>query len=111
MRPENEYPKLARDRIPERIKQNEGRDAHVRAMADDEEFLKFLMKKATEEAFELTQADSDQDMAEEMADLYEVMDAILALKGMLREDVVKIQADKRSKRGGFEKRILMLDND
>ena len=106
----SEYPKLVRDRIPEIIKEREGRDSHVRVMEGDE-YLNFLLKKVEEEARELTQADSDLAMVEEMADLYEVIDAILVAKGMPREEVVKVQDAKRAKRGGFERRLLMLDND
>ena len=107
---ENEYPKLIRDKIPEIIANN-GRKAAVKTIADDEEYAEFLLKKVVEEAAELAQTHDDTHLVEEAADVYEVIDALLTLKGLTREDVISVQDEKRSERGGFEKRLLMLHND
>jgi predicted house-cleaning noncanonical NTP pyrophosphatase (MazG superfamily) len=104
---ENEYPKLVRDKIPEIVKSNEGIDVPTRTL-DDDEYLAYLLKKVVEEATELSETKTDDHLVEEIADVYEIIDSIIALKNMQREDVLKVQDEKRQKRGGFDKRILML---
>ncbi|MDB5165528.1 MAG: phosphoribosyl-ATP pyrophosphohydrolase [Candidatus Saccharibacteria bacterium] len=106
---ENEYPKLIRDRIPEIILAD-GREVDTRTL-DDEEFLHFLLKKVTEEAQELENAVTDSNILEEIADVREILDAILELKGVSLEQIQAIQDEKRQKRGGFKLRLLMLNND
>lgn len=107
---ENEYPKLVRDKIPQIIAAHDNRKAATRVLADDNEFSFFLLKKVLEEAEELSKSTTDSNLVEEIADLYEVIDALLKSKGMTHEEVRKVQDEKRSKRGGFEERLLMLHN-
>jgi predicted house-cleaning noncanonical NTP pyrophosphatase (MazG superfamily) len=106
-----DYPKLVRDRIPEIIKELKGYDIPVRGLIDDAEFRKYLSKKGIEEATELSEADTDQHRLEELADLEELIDAWLELVGKTREDLQAAQEEKRQKRGGFKRRILMLSNE
>jgi predicted house-cleaning noncanonical NTP pyrophosphatase (MazG superfamily) len=106
---ENEYPKLIRDRIPEIILAG-GREVETRIL-DEDEFLHFLLKKAVEEAQELQHATSDSNIVEEIADVREVLNTILELKGVSPEQIQAVQDEKRQKRGGFKSRLLMLSND
>ncbi len=103
----SEYPKLVRDKIPDIIKEKEGVEPTYRIIEDDAEFLNALLKKAVEEATELQQAVENKNIEEELADLLEIIDTIASLRGNLIEDIEAIQIQKREKRGGFEKRILM----
>jgi predicted house-cleaning noncanonical NTP pyrophosphatase (MazG superfamily) len=105
---ETEYPKLVRDRIPEIIKKNEGVDIKTRILEDDGEYLEYLLKKIVEEATELQNATAAADIEVELADIYEIIDAVLGLRGKTRKDIDVIEAEKRQKNGGFAKRILML---
>ncbi len=107
---ENEYPKLIRDLIPEIIKKHSGKDAHVRRL-DDDEFEEYLRKKVVEEAIELRHADSEHNLAEEIADVQELLDTLLKFKGISKEQINTVQDQKRTERGGFEKRLLMENND
>ncbi len=107
--PTSEYPKLVRDRIPEIIKEKTGTEPVYNILESDSEFLGALLKKATEEAAELRSAADDKNLEEEIADLFEVLDAILALKGKSAEDIRLVQQKKREQRGGFGKRILMQE--
>ncbi len=107
-RKENEYPKLVRDKIPAIILQNDGFDVPTRTLAEDTEYLGYLLKKVVEEAAELSEATTDSNIVEEIADVYEVIDAILKLKGVENAEVVAVQDAKRKKRGGFDDRLLML---
>ena len=99
------YDKLIRDRIPEIIAQS-GKSCRVESMTDDEYELE-LAKKLVEEAGEVEQADNDH-IKTELADLLEVVDALLVLKGISRHSLRAEQRRRRSERGGFEKRIKLL---
>lgn len=105
---ENEYPKLVRDKIPEIIRQN-GEEAPFRTLTKDE-FFEYLKKKILEEAEELAAASTDSNLVEEMADIMEILGALQQLKGVTPEQVKQVQDEKRAKRGGFEQRLLMLNN-
>lgn len=105
---ENQYPKLVRDKIPEIVLENEGKTAATRVLSNDQEYLEFLLRKLIEEATELSKAETDDNRVEELADVMEVFEAILELKGITQNDVTKVQEQKRQKRGGFKKRLLMV---
>ena len=106
---ENEYPKLVRDNIPAMIKRERGIDVKTTIITDDEIYLKALLKKILEEATELSYVETDGHLQEEIADVYEVLDAILKLKQWPKEVIATIQKDKRTDRGGFDRRILMME--
>lgn len=80
--------KLVRDRIPEIIRQS-GRECGVETM-DEEEFRQALRAKLVEEAQEAAAA-IDADLVTELADLCEVMDALMVASGIDRETVLKEQ--------------------
>lgn len=105
---ESEYPKLVRDKIPQIIKQKEGIDVPTKIAFDDSEFLDYLLKKMIEESVELRGAIKEGNLEEELADIFELIYAILELKKETIEDIIAIQKEKREKRGGFDKRIIML---
>ena len=96
------FRKLIRDRIPEIIAQN-GEKAHVRVL-DDKEFLQALENKLLEEVQEMRQG-ADKKM--ELADIYEVLDALIQAYGFSKSEISKIQTKKRKDRGGFEKRLFL----
>jgi predicted house-cleaning noncanonical NTP pyrophosphatase (MazG superfamily) len=104
----SEYPKLIRDKIPEII-HAKGEEVETRTLGDDE-FLQFLLKKVVEEARELANTTNESDLLEEIADVREVIDAMLELKGISANQINAIQDAKRHKRGGFKLRLLMLHN-
>jgi predicted house-cleaning noncanonical NTP pyrophosphatase (MazG superfamily) len=106
---ENEYPKLVRDNIPEVVGKLTGKEVKTRILEDNEEYVKFLMKKVEEEAHELASAKDKEHVVEEVADVLELIDAILEINGVDMETVRKIQLEKAGKRGGFKKRVLMLE--
>ncbi len=95
------YNKLIRDRIPEII-QNEGKDFTVRTLPPKEYGIE-LRKKLQEEIKEFMEADS----AEEIADIFEVLEYILREKGISIEEIFKIKENKKEKRGGFERRLFL----
>lgn len=106
---ENEYPKLVRDLIPSII-ESKGEISKTRIAKDDNEFRMYLLAKVVEESNELKNAKNKDHLAEELADIMEIIDTILNLENLNLEDIRNIQEEKKEKRGGFEKRIIMLSN-
>ena len=96
------YNKLVRDKIPEIINQNEGRSCKTRIL-DNDEYLLELNKKIQEELTEYLESGD----IEELADIEEVLRAILDSKGISYEDFEKIRQEKVNKRGAFKDRIYL----
>jgi predicted house-cleaning noncanonical NTP pyrophosphatase (MazG superfamily) len=95
------YNKLVRDAIPDIVKsKGENCSFHV---ADDEEYEEKLFEKLGEEVAEV-QKDRN---AEEIADLLEVIDAVIDYKKIDRIEVERVKKEKFEKRGGFSKRIIL----
>jgi predicted house-cleaning noncanonical NTP pyrophosphatase (MazG superfamily) len=99
------YNKLIRDRIPEII-HAAGKQCETEIMPEAE-YLQALRDKLVEEALEAQKA-STADLATELADLCEVMDALMAAHGLSPEQVKQLQAARREERGGFEKRLRLV---
>lgn len=102
-----EYNKLIRDKIPEIITSS-GKQCIVDVM-NEAEFLEALDCKLEEELAEY-QADKS---LEELADLLEVMYAVVVARGYSIEELERVRKQKAEKRGGFEKRLRLkgvIDN-
>ena len=100
-----EYHKLVRDRILDIIRR-EGRRCAT-ATITEVEYRQALREKLIEEAREAAGADG-QALVTELADLCEVIDAILASHGFPREAVLAEQRRRRAERGGFARRLRLL---
>ena len=96
------YNKLVRDRIPECIDKQEGRKAKYRILNYDE-YIESLNKKLIEEAHEFIEANDP----EELADVMEVIESIMAVKEINWADVNKLREEKRNKKGGFIEKIYL----
>ena len=97
------YNKLVRDKIPEIIRSS-GKTC-VTATVSDEEYLHLLDKKLEEELSEYQASKS----LEELADLIEVIAATALARGCTWEELMQIRDKKRTERGGFDNRILLLN--
>ena len=102
------YNKLVRDRIPEIIRES-GRNCEIEIM-DDAEYRQALLAKIVEEAQEAAQSSSDR-LATELADLYEIIEAVEAAFDLNSETIMAIKAERRANRGGFQKKIRLLWTD
>lgn len=97
------YHKLVRDRIPEII-EADGKTC-VTEILPDEQYLEMLDTKLNEELAEYQESKS----LEELADLLEVIRAVAVARGWTWEELERVRQEKASKRGGFEKKILLRE--
>ena len=97
------YQKLVRDKIPQIIEENGGR-CRVEVL-DEQAYLAKLEEKLGEELAEYLQSKE----LEELADLWEVMDALVTAKGHSWQELTAIREEKRQKRGGFQDRLLLTE--
>jgi predicted house-cleaning noncanonical NTP pyrophosphatase (MazG superfamily) len=100
-----EYNKLVRDRIPEIIDRS-GNQYEI-ATYSESEYLEVLRQKLVEEAQEAADASPDE-LVKELADLYEVIDALMLVLGIDRQTILSMQQQRRDDRGGFSQKIKLL---
>jgi len=98
------YNKLVRDKVIEQI-EAKGETARYH-IASDTEYQEKLLLKLQEEVGEFVEAQNQ----EEMADVFEVITALLESSGWSLEDIVAVQQEKREKRGSFSKRIILEES-
>jgi len=100
-----DYNKLVRDRIPEIIK-NKNEQCDYRIIVDNQEFELELKKKIVEESTELLNAESDN-IPGEIVDILELIDTLIKTKKLNKDDILKLQQQKREERGGYEEKIFL----
>lgn len=99
------YNKLIRDKIPEIIEQSGKRP--IIEQLDPEAYKKCLNAKLNEELQEYLDSDKD----EELADLVEVVYAILKFKGVNINTFEDLRMKKAEERGAFDKRLFLKEVD
>ena len=97
------YNKLIRDKIPEIIEKS-GKQP-ITEILDDKAYKKHLDDKLGEELQEYLASDN----IEELADLVEVVHAIVKYKNVSLSDFEKIRIQKAVERGAFDKRLLLKE--
>ena len=97
--------KLVRDKIPQIIAAS-GKKCVTEVLQEDA-YLQKLDEKLSEELAEYQESKS----LEELADLLEVMAAVVKARGYSWEELERIRVRKREKRGGFEDRILLKESE
>lgn len=101
--PIKRYHKLVRDRIPEIIEAS-GKTCVCETLSD-ENYLHLLDEKLNEELAEYQESKS----LEELADLLEVIQAVVKARSWTLEELEQVRVEKAVKRGGFEKKILLKE--
>lgn len=97
------YNKLIRDN---NVKIMEDKGCKVRyEILDNERYGEELDKKLKEEVEEYLEDYS----IEEMADVMEVIYAILEYRGTSMEEVEKVRIEKRDRKGAFKKKVFLKD--
>jgi predicted house-cleaning noncanonical NTP pyrophosphatase (MazG superfamily) len=78
-------------------------------MLDDQEYEQQLRSKLSEEVEEVVHAASTPKLVEEIADLYEVIDALCAVRGITRDEIMKAKEAKFAQLGGYySKKFVMF---
>ena len=96
-----EYKKLVRDNIPDIMIKNGA--TPITRILTQEEYLHELKRKLLEETNEFLESES----IEELADIEEVIIAILEATNQNKDTLEKIRKQKVKKRGAFKKRIFL----
>lgn len=98
-----QYHKLVRDRIPEMIEAS-GKTCICEALSH-EDYISILDQKLNEELAEYQESKS----LEELADLLEVMQAVVKARGWTMEELEAVRKKKAAERGGFERKIMLKE--
>jgi len=99
------YNKLVRDNIPKLII-SDGKKPVIRTL-NKETYLIELRKKIVEEAKELNSAISKEEMIDELADIYELLDYILIEEKIDLNLIKKRRILKNMSNGGFDDKVFL----
>ena len=99
------YNKLVRDLVPEEIRAN-GDECVTRTISGDE-FKDALRKKLIEETEEVVKAENPELLKWELADVLEVVEALIAAHKIDPNDVAECKKEKKRRRGGFTKGVML----
>ena len=94
-------PKLVRDFIPALMSKTDKPCNFYQA--SHEEYGQRLKEKLIEEVYEYIKDES----IEELADILEVVEAIIKFKGFKKNELLDIQNNKKQTRGGFSERMVL----
>ncbi|RAZ81130.1 nucleoside triphosphate pyrophosphohydrolase [Planococcus halotolerans] len=101
------YNKLVRDHIPQVIEKT-NKQFSTRVLSK-EEYMVEVKKKLNEELEEYQEATTNEEAVEELADILELMYAAVKIHGATIEQLEEVRRSKAEKRGGFEKRIFLIE--
>lgn len=99
------YNKLVRDRIPQLIRDS-GRECTSRILSEAE-YFDALINKIIEEIEEYRVSGNE----EELADVFEVLDCLVALKEYEPMHIDYLKLIRREARGSFKDRVLLIEVD
>ncbi len=93
--------KLVRDLVPQLIEENG--DEAVTRLLEDEEYFQALKNKLKEEVTEYIESDD----SEELADIIEVIRALIDYHSMNFDQLESVRRRKLEERGGYTSRIYL----
>jgi predicted house-cleaning noncanonical NTP pyrophosphatase (MazG superfamily) len=97
--------KLWRDKL---IAQRQALGAVVHQIQlSDEEYSNALAMKLVEESEEIFETDSLDEIKDELADILEAIDCLLAHHKVSFDEILKIKADKKKESGSYTNKILI----
>ena len=99
------FNKLVRDKIPSII-EVEGRKVNIKQLNNDE-FKNELNKKLLEEVNEYLEDNN----AEELADIVEVIYGLIKSMGLSMEEFEKIRKEKVENRGAFDTKTFLISSE
>jgi len=98
--------KLWRDLMPEKA-EAQGSVLEIKSLSDEAYDME-LRNKLREEAVEVYSAGSRAELVEELADVLEVIDAILVCQQISKDELLRVQAQKKESKGGFQDRKYIV---
>ncbi len=101
------YDKLIRDNIPEILVQK-NIQAEIRTLTDDE-FVNYVKKKIVEEAQEIQEAQSHEEILKECADVVEVLECLMNIHNLSWDDINQARSEKNGSKGAFTKKLLLIN--
>lgn len=101
------YNKLVRDRIPKIIDAT-NKKFSMKVLEPSEHKIE-IKRKLVEEIKEYQETTYNEDAIEELADLLELIYAVLPMHRSSMEELEKVRLRKREKRGGFEKGYFLIE--
>ena len=102
-----EFNKLVRDKIPENIRTGGERVLSVKLERGI--LLDALRSKLVEEALEAKDAQDEEQIMEELADVEQIICSILSQIGRPREELEQMRMKKQEKRGGFDEGLVLIE--
>ncbi len=100
------YNKLSRDKIPENIAAK-GVEYEVKTLSE-EEFQTELLKKVVEEAIEVSETSSHEELISEIADLEDVLEELKSIKSITAQELQVAKDRAFAKKGGFKNRTFLV---
>ena len=101
------YNKLVRDGIPSIIALD-NKKYTINVLEPTQHELE-IKRKLDEELKEYQKASSNEEAVEELADLLELIHAVLPLHNSTIEELEQVRLAKRDKRGGFDKGYYLIE--
>jgi predicted house-cleaning noncanonical NTP pyrophosphatase (MazG superfamily) len=95
--------KLIRDKIPEILR--EGNIVVSARRMEKDEYIRCLKDKLLEEAKETIKSNTQNDFKEELADMLEVIHALIDAHNLSYQEIEDVRLQKKNEKGGFEERI------
>jgi predicted house-cleaning noncanonical NTP pyrophosphatase (MazG superfamily) len=99
------YNKLIRDKIPEIIEKDNA--IPKVSVLDDEKFAVALKEKLIEEAKELLDTKTQEEILNELSDILQLVESIATNNNLSIAEIEKQKLAKKEKRGGFEKKLFL----
>ena len=100
------FNKLIRDKIPSII-ETSGKDFDIRTLSHEEYKLE-LKRKVIEEAKELFEANTTEEIINELGDVLEVVDSIIKEFNLDKEILNNKRIEKYNERGGFDDKLFLI---
>lgn len=102
------FGKLVRDKILPYMQQNNQIPRGVKKLNDDE-FITELIRKILEEASEMSSVSNKENLKNELADVYEILDHLKETLKLSDTELDNRKKQKKEKNGGFKDRIYIED--
>ncbi len=100
------YNKLVRDGVPNIIKKS-GRVFSIVQGHDDNDLLDYIKNKIIEESKEVRHANSKEEVVEELADLFEILEKLMVHMNISKKEIETKQSRKRIERGSFDNDVVL----